>query len=221
MRYSKLHLEVTWVYTYAAVGCINPVFFGTSKIKEQGTEMKVKSLCTLMLCITPLFSFAHNITLNQTIPNVAVSEYGELFVEGDEIAYKAWDSSQLAGKVRVIQAIAGRKSAKKMNADLMTAITASQFSQTDYQTTTIINQDDSIWGTGSFVKSSAEDSKQEFPWSSIILDENGVVAQNWQLAEESSAIVVLDKESKVLFVKEGALDEQEIKQVITLISEQL
>lgn len=183
--------------------------------------MKIKSLTALILCASPILGFAHTITLEQTVPNVAIAKYGELFVENKDIAYKEWNSTQLPNKVRVIQAIAGRKSAKKMNADLMAAITASKFPADRYQTTTIINQDDAMWGTGSFVKSSAEDSKTEFPWSSIVLDKNGTVAKSWQLQEESSAIIVLDKEGKVLFIKEGALVKDEITQIVSLISSNL
>ncbi|MCW0468691.1 YtfJ family protein [Vibrio chagasii] len=85
---------------------------------------------------------------------------------------------------------------KELNAPLMAAITASKFSEDSYQTTTIINQDDAIWGTGSFVKSSKRLSKEKFPWSSMVLDENGTVASSWALKEESSAIIVQDKQVK-------------------------
>ena len=127
----------------------------------------------------------------------------------------------MLGKVRVIQAIAGRSSSKEMNAPLMAALTAAKLPEANYQTTTIINQDDAIWGTGSFVKSSAEDSKQEFPWSSMVLDEDGKVAKTWDLKPESSAIIVQDKQGKVLFVKEGALSDDEVKQVIGLIKDNI
>lgn len=183
--------------------------------------MKIKSLIALILCTSPILGFAHNISLDKVVPSVTVAKHGEIFVENNTITYKAWDSSNLPNRVRVVQAIAGRKSAKKMNADLMTAITASQFPANQYQTTTIINQNDAMWGTGSFVKSSAEDSKEEFPWSSIILDADGVVAKSWQLQEESSAIIVLNKDGNVLFVKEGALEKEEIDRVINLISTNL
>ena len=139
----------------------------------------------------------------------------------DKTAFQTWDTSQLLGKVRVIQAIAGRSSAKALNAPLMAAITAAQFPAESYQTTSIINQDDAIWGTGSFVKSSAQDSKKEFPWSSMVLDEAGNVAKAWDLKEESSAIIVQDKQGKVLFVKEGALSDEEIQTVLGLIKQNL
>ncbi len=174
---------------------------------------------TLALCSTPLL--AHNLTMGNAVPSVDVPEYGEIVIDKDSTAYVFWNTDKMLGKVRVIQAIAGRSSSKEMNAPLMSAITAAKFSEDNYQTTTIINQDDAMWGTGSFVKSSAESSKEEFPWSSMVLDANGEVAKAWELKEESSAIIVQDKQGKVLFVKEGSLSDSEIKQVIELISANL
>lgn len=176
---------------------------------------------TLTFVSYALSAFAQNIQLGHPLPLVEVKSHGEVILEGDQTHFASWNSKQLLGKVRVIQALAGRSSAKEMNAPLMAALTAAQFPEQHYQTTSIINQDDAIWGTGSFVKSSAQDSKKAFPWSSIVLDESGVVAQNWALAEKSSTIIVLDKQGRVLFIKEGALSEKEINQVLTLIREHL
>lgn len=68
------------------------------------------------------------------------------------------------------------------------------------------------------MKSSAEDSKKEFSWSSLVLDADGRAANAWNLKEESSAIIVLNKDGKAQFVKEGALSQDEIAQVIDLIN---
>jgi len=183
--------------------------------------MKNKTLLTLAIACSPAIALAHNISVGQPVPEVSVKSYGEIVLNGDNTAFQAWSSQDMQGKVRVIQAIAGRSSSKELNAPLMAAITAAKFPEQSYQTTSIINQDDAIWGTGSFVKSSAQDSKKEFPWSSMVLDEEGAVANTWALAEESSAIIVQDKQGKVLFVKEGALNEGEIQQVLTLVKENL
>ncbi|EGU36143.1 hypothetical protein VII00023_13252 [Vibrio ichthyoenteri ATCC 700023] len=183
--------------------------------------MNNKTLIALAIAALPMFANAHNLTIGKPVPTVDVASYGEILVQDNDTIYQTWNSEAMLGKVRVIQAIAGRSHAKEMNAPLMAAITASQFPAEDYQTTTIINQDDSIWGTGSFVKSSAQDSKTEFPWSSMVLDENGVVAASWDLKAESSAIIVQDKQGKVLFVKEGVLSEDEVQQVLALIAQNL
>ncbi|WP_162045484.1 YtfJ family protein [Vibrio taketomensis] len=183
--------------------------------------MKNKTLLALAIACAPMLASAHNLTLGQATPTVNVAEYGEILVKDKDAVYQAWSTNDMLGKVRVIQAIAGRSNSKEMNAPLMAAITAAQFPADAYQTTTIINQDDAIWGTGSFVKSSAQDSKMEFPWSSMVLDEHGLVAQAWQLKPESSAIIVQDKQGSVLFVKEGALSEAEVKQVLELVAQNL
>lgn len=183
--------------------------------------MNTVKLFALSACLLPSLSFAHNISLNQPVPSVTVKQYGEITYINDAPTYQTWNSEHLKGKVRVLQAIAGRSSAKAMNADLMSAITLEKFPESTYQTTTIINQDDSIWGTGGFVKSSAEESKKEFSWSSMVLDENGKVANAWDLKPESSTIIVQNKKGNVIFVKEGKLSSDEIKQVIALIHAQL
>ncbi|WP_159656907.1 YtfJ family protein [Vibrio atypicus] len=183
--------------------------------------MKNKTLLTLAIACSPMFAMAHNLTVGQTVPAVKVQSHGEIVIKSQDTAYQNWATQNLLGKVRVIQAIAGRSSSKEMNAPLMAAITAAKFPTEQYQTTTIINQDDAIWGTGSFVKSSAEDSKKEFPWSSMVLDKEGEVAKAWQLEEESSAIIVQDKQGKILFVKEGALSESDVQAVLGLIKDNI
>ena len=183
--------------------------------------MNKKPMIALLAALLPGFASAHTIQVGETIPTATVSDKGEITIQGDDIAYQNWSSSQLPGKVRVIQAIAGRSSAKEMNAELMQAITAASLPSDKYQTTTIINQDDAIWGTGGFVASSAEDSKREFSWSSMVLDAEGNVHATWELQEENSAIIVLDQESKVLFVKEGKLNPSEVEQALGLVKNNL
>lgn len=183
--------------------------------------MKNKTLLALAIACSPMLVTAHNLTVGQSTPSVEITSYGEILVKDNDTAYQAWSSDSMLGKVRVVQAIAGRSSSKEMNAPLMAAITESKFPSVSYQTTTIINQDDAIWGTGSFVKSSAQDSKTDFPWSSMVLDEDGILAKAWGLQAESSAIIVQDKQGKILFVKEGSLSDSDVEQVLALITKNL
>lgn len=55
----------------------------------------------------------------------------------------------------------------------------------------------------------------------MVLDEAGNVANAWDLQAESSAIIVQDKQGKVLFVKEGVLTEDEIQTVLGIIKQSL
>jgi YtfJ family uncharacterized protein len=68
-----------------------------------------------------------------------------------------------------------------------------------------------------FVRSSLESNKKLYPWSQFIVDSEGSVRKAWQLEEKGSAIVVLDKEGRVEFAKDGSLSQQEVQQVVALL----
>jgi YtfJ family uncharacterized protein len=116
-----------------------------------------------------------------------------------------------------VQHIAGRTSAKEKNATLIEAIKAANLPHDKYQTTTIVNTDDAIPGSGMFVRSSLESNKKLYPWSQFIVDSDGIARKTWQLDEESSAIAVLDKDGRVQWAKDGALTQEEVQQVIALL----
>lgn len=71
--------------------------------------------------------------------------------------------------MRVLQHIAGRTSAKEKNATLIEAIKSAKLPHDRYQTTTIVNTDDAIPGSGMFVRSSLESNKKLYPGRSLLL----------------------------------------------------
>lgn len=155
------------------------------------------------------------IELEDTLPTVSVESKGEILLEGGKTLYKNWSSNNLHGKVRIIQHIAGKTTAKAMNESLVEAIKTAKFNKDHYQTTTIINLKDAIWGTGAIVAGKAESAKKEYSWSSIVLDDRGTVRKAWDLKKDSSAIILLDQSGKVVFAKEGKLSKDEISDLIT------
>jgi YtfJ family uncharacterized protein len=179
--------------------------------------MTLRNLLAATCLMLPLIASAHNFEKGQRVPPVGVADRGELLLDNNEFSYKPWNSAQLAGKVRVVQHIAGRTSAKEKNATLVEAIKAAKLPHDTYQTTTIVNTDDAIPGSGMFVRSSLESNKKLYPWSQFIVDSNGVVRSAWHLEEESSAVAVLDKQGRVQWAKDGALTQEEVQQVVALL----
>lgn len=179
--------------------------------------MSLRAVLPLLALLLPLAVNAHNLETGQRVAPVGIADRGELMLNQDKFSYKNWNSSQLVGKVRVVQHIAGRASAKEMNAALVEAIKQARLPRERYQTTTIVNTDDAIPGTGMFVRSSIEINKQQYPWSQFVVDSLGRAQKAWQLDPGGSAIVVLDKDGRVRFVKDGALTAQEVQQVIALL----
>lgn len=179
--------------------------------------MTLRNLMILSSLLLPLMASAHNIKTGERVPPVGVADRGELVLDNNDFSYKKWNSAQLPGKVRVVQHIAGRTSAKEKNATLVEAIKSANLPHDKYQTTTIVNTDDAIPGSSMFVRSSIESNKKLYPWSQFIVDSDGLVRQSWQLEEKGSAVIVLDKTGRVQWVKDGALSPQEVQQVITLL----
>ncbi|MBL5931251.1 YtfJ family protein [Lelliottia amnigena] len=179
--------------------------------------MTLRNVLAAACLLLPLMASAHNIENGQRVPAVGITDRGELILDNDKFSYKAWNSAQLPGKVRVVQHLAGRSSAKEKNTSMIEAIKSANLPHDRYQTTTIVNTDDAIPGSGMFVRSSLESNKKLYPWSQIIVDSNGVTRKAWQLEEESSAVVVLDKEGRVQWAKDGALTQEEVQQVIALL----
>jgi len=183
--------------------------------------MKTSRMLMVSLLLAPLFASAHNFQLQQRVAPVGVSDKGELNYADGNFSYQNWNSAQLSGKVRVIQHIAARSSAKDMNDPLIEAIKIAKLPHDRYQTTTIVNTDDALMGTAMFVRSSIEDSKKEFPWSQFIVDSDGNVRKAWDLQPKGSAIVVLDKQGRIQFAKDGALTPEEVQQVISKLHQLL
>lgn len=179
--------------------------------------MTLRKILAISCLLLPMYACAHNFKTGQRVPPIGITDRGELILQNDDFSYKNWNSAQLAGKVRVLQHIAGRTSAKEKNAALIEAIKSAKLPHDRYQTTTIVNTDDAIPGSGMFVRSSLESNKKLYPWSQFIVDSDGVARGAWQLDKESSAIVVLDKDGRVQWAKDGALTQEEVQQVIGLL----
>lgn len=174
------------------------------------------SLIALML-LAPFFASAHNFINGQRVAPVGISDRGELILQQNETRYVNWNSAKLPGKVRVLLHIAGRLSAKEMNEAVAEAIAAAQLPPARYQTTTVVNTDDAIPGSAIFVRNSLESSKKAAPQSAFVIDSKGSARRAWALKDGGSAVVVLDKDGKVRFAKDGALSPGEVEQVIALL----
>ncbi len=159
--------------------------------------------------------------LGSTLPAVEVTSKGEILLENGKIQYANWSSASLKGKIRTVHHLAGRSAAKEINEPLIDALKKANLPQDCYQTTTIINVNDAIFGTAGIVTMMVEGGKKEFPWSSIVVDAKGAVQKAWGLEKESSAIFVLDANGAILFSKDGALSSAEVKTVLNLIEAEL
>lgn len=106
--------------------------------------MTLRKILALTCLLLPMMASAHKFETGQRVPPIGIADRGELVLDKDQFSYNTWNSAQLVGKVRVLQHIAGRTSAKEKNATLIEAIKSAKLPHDRYQTTTIVNTDDAI-----------------------------------------------------------------------------
>ncbi|WP_017222704.1 YtfJ family protein [Moritella dasanensis] len=175
-------------------------------------------LAAITLSLTSFIALSHNLTIGELLPQVTIAEKGYVDLVEGEFEYRQWSTGELQNKVILVQHIAGRTSAKELNEPMIDALKSSDFPFEKYNTATLVNLDDAIWGTGAIVASQIKSNKEEFPDAIFVVDEDGDLRNQWGLTEDSSAIILLDPAGKILFIKDGEMNPTEIDNVIGLIN---
>lgn len=181
--------------------------------------MKALLLSIGILCLNNLAQAT--ITSGAPLPSLSIENKGELVLQGDTVTYQHWSTAALTGKVQVLQYMAGRMAASKLNEPFTDQLKTRGFPLDKYHVTTIINLSDAFFGTSGFVNSELKSNKKKYPKSSIVADKSGLGATLWGLKRQSSAIFVLSPTGEVLFFKDGALSAEEIDNVLALIQQQI
>lgn len=160
-----------------------------------------------------------SVILGETLPSLEVGDKGEVCLVNDDVSFKTWKTIDLKGKFRLIQHLAGKAEAKTINQALLDEIKNAGYSRDRFQTTTIINLKDVVFGTGMIVEAVGVNGKKQFPWTSVVLDREGTFSKAFSLAKGSSAIILVDEDGKVVFFKDGPLSESERSEALSTISQ--
>jgi YtfJ family uncharacterized protein len=177
--------------------------------------MSIRTLILLASLLTP-FAQASDILPGNRLPDLDIAEKGELVLSGDEVGYRAWNYPQQPGKVHVLQYMAATRAASNINMPFTDRM-KSELPQGAFLSTTILNLDEAMWGTGGLVVSELKSNKKEFPNAVLVADADGVGRQKWQLDKENSAVIVTDPQGVVRYFKQGAMSEAEIASTLQLV----
>ncbi len=176
-------------------------------------------LLGLLLLVSSTAS-GNGLQVGQAPPDLTIADRGELLLEDDKFSYQPWQLPHALGKVHVLQYMAAR-SASRDKTKPFTDRLQKEFHFGSYHVTTVINLDDALWGTSVFVVGEVKSSKRKYPASTIVLDEEGTGLETWQLQSKNAAIIVMDPGGSVLYLKEGAMSDEEIDSTVELIRQNL
>jgi len=155
------------------------------------------------------------------LPAVQVQRGGEIILNQGEEARQSWQPSWPQSRPQLIIHVAGRLTAKQQLEPVITQLARTQWVNQHVDMTTIINTDDSIWGSAPFVEHSILNSKKHSPSSHFVLDTSGVVAHRWQLQAESAAIIATTGQGQVIFFQQAPFSAASIQRLLNLLQQKV
>ncbi len=138
--------------------------------------------------------------------------------DGGMLDGSAWDSSMLKNKVHVLFYVDPDE--KDTNSALTQALKEKKFDRSRYASVAIINMA-ATWLPNFAIASTLKEKQKEFPDTIYVKDLNRVLVKEWKIADESSDVILFDKNGKVIFIKEGKADREDIDKLISLIEENI
>ena len=162
------------------------------------------------------FSGAQLPSLSAPLPELKIADKGQLISTEDDYNYAPWSSQDSPGKVHILQYFAGTKSDQK-TFEPFTNLLQNELDYADFHVTTIVNLDAALWGTSGFVISEVKSKKDEFPQATIVLDEDGLGAETWELGKKGALLVVMDCQGVVRFLTREKMSEATMADTLQLI----
>lgn len=163
-----------------------------------------------MAAMTSGLSNAHILEEGQTLPSVTVDSSGIATLMNGAVEYKEWSTDEFKNGVIIAQA------ARPVAAEMLPEGFADKVKASGEQGVVILNSDDAPFGAGMFISNVVEEGKIAAPKSQTVVDEDGVVAEEWEL-EEASSIVIAVQDGKVAFINEGELSPEQASKALSFI----
>ncbi|WP_420429163.1 YtfJ family protein [Algiphilus sp.] len=157
--------------------------------------------------------------VGQPLPAITIDDEGEATIVDDTLRFTTWCSDALKGGWTLLQYLAARPSADRLNRWALDDITAPDKAEAlrAFQLYNIININDVTFGATRFALRAIKSNKKKHPDAPMIAD-RGKGQSFWGLQEGSSAIFLLDEDNRVVFFREGALDRADVDRILDLLA---
>ncbi|MEX1669541.1 YtfJ family protein [Zhongshania guokunii] len=179
-----------------------------------------KVLLGLTLITGACSSYA--VEMGGTLPDVSIPTKGELLLNKSKVTYKNWSSSSIQrGSPALIFHMAARMSSDKIIAPLRERLEKEDFTPGSFQSISVVNIDDALWGTSGLVSSEMEKNKRAHPEAILVADDGGRGLKAWQLKKGDVAVMLLDAKGEIRYLKEGSLSSDDINTIIGLLNTEI
>jgi hypothetical protein len=131
---------------------------------------------------------------------------------------KAWDSKSLKGKVHTLLYMDPDK--RSDSQILLDALAKLNIDNHKYSTVAIINLA-ATWLPNSILQSKLKEKQKELKNMEYVFDKTKFLVKKWKLKDDASNVLILDKDSKVIYQKNGKLQPYDIKNILDIINKEV
>jgi YtfJ family uncharacterized protein len=137
---------------------------------------------------------------------------------GGRLDKSPWGSNELKGKVHVLFYVDPDE--KDLNNDASEALKAEAFPREKFQSVAIINMA-ATWLPNFAISSSLKKKQERYPTTIYIRDYKKVVVNAWEISDDNSNVLAFDKQGRLIFRKDGKLNQENIRKLIGTIWDHL
>ncbi|HIL88638.1 MAG TPA: transcriptional regulator [Deltaproteobacteria bacterium] len=138
--------------------------------------------------------------------------------KGERVSGGAWSSDELVGSIHILFYVDPDES--DLNNAASEALKAADFDKQQFRSVAIINMD-ATWLPNVVIQMRLESKQEEYPRTVYVRDYQKVLVEQWNLADDSSDIVLFDRDGTVLFSVDGQLSDTQIQELLGLIRERM
>ena len=157
-------------------------------------------------------------TAGEPLPPLDIDDRGELVAAGDEFEFVPWSSADSPDTVHIIQYFGAKLSHRDLFSPFTDAL-EEHFEPGAIHVSSVLNMDAAMWGTTGMVLSELKKNKRRHPQATMVVDEEGVGVQGWDLGEDGTGLIITDARGVVRYFSRQPLDEKEVASTINLVRE--
>ncbi|WP_457747376.1 YtfJ family protein [Sulfurimonas sp.] len=168
--------------------------------------MKLKAVVLSTLVTVSLSA----LTVGEIPKTVTLSkDNGGLAVDGSP-----WSSASIKDKVYVMFYVDPDE--KDVNSHFSDALKAKKYDRTKYGSLAVVNLA-ATWKPNFVIEKILKSKQKEFPDTIYVKDKNSVLVNEWEVADDSSDIIIFNKDGNVLFYKAGKMSDEDMQKAFSLI----
>ena len=138
--------------------------------------------------------------------------------QGGRLDGTPWSSVEMREKVHVLFYV--DPDLKDLNNDASEALKKEDFPRDTFQSIAIINMA-ATWLPNFAISSALKKKQKRYPTTLYVRDYKKVLVETWGIADDNSDVLAFDKQGRLLYLKEGKLGPEDIKELIGIIREHL